>query len=483
MQFTHTYSELGERFFQRIRPLPVSAPSLLLFNNVLAKQLNIPLSIQQSLEQQSLVFSGNTLTETAMPIALAYCGHQFGQLNPQLGDGRAHLLGELIDNKGKRVDVQLKGSGPTQYSRRGDGRSALGPALREYIMSEAMFYLGVPTTRTLAVVATGEQVYRETIKPGGISTRVASSHIRVGTFVYYAVNNDLDGVNALLDYSIQRHFPELEQAENKAAAFLQSTMQKQITLIVEWMRVGFIHGVMNTDNCAISGETIDYGPCAMMGAYNPGAVFSSIDVQGRYAFGNQPSIALWNMTRLAESLLPLIATEEQESIKIAEAILGSFANDYENAFEAMMLNKLGLGKKEGVAVEFIQTFLELLKENTLDYTIIFNTLLASLDDTDKAVELLGVLGPWYRQWRQLVGEHSDDIAVAKILMRKANPVVIPRNHHVEAVLTACEQSLSGEPAAAFLAVLREPYTQLPDTLKYQDAPKDADSHYKTFCGT
>jgi uncharacterized protein YdiU (UPF0061 family) len=300
MKFSNTYAQLGDAFFKRVLPAPVADPLLLLWNDELAKSLNLDQSLRDDPGLKAQIFSGNQLPEGADSMALAYSGHQFGQLNPELGDGRAHLLGEVLDNTNQRVDIQLKGSGPTPFSRRGDGRCALGPALREYIMSEAMYFLGVPTSRCLAVVATGESVYRERSKPGAVVTRVAASHIRVGTFQYFAIRKDIESLTALLDYTIKRHFPEIDlAADDRTLQFLEAVMKKQITLIVEWMRVGFIHGVMNTDNTAISGETIDFGPCAMMGAYNPGAVYSSIDTQGRYAFGNQPNIAIWNITRLA----------------------------------------------------------------------------------------------------------------------------------------------------------------------------------------
>ena len=483
MQFSNTYLTLNERFYQRINPQPVSAPLLLLWNDALANQLQFDADLAANTQELAQLFSGNKLLEGSQPIALAYCGHQFGQLNPNLGDGRAHLLGEVLDEKGRRVDIQLKGSGPTQYSRNGDGRSALGPALREYIMSEAMFYLGVPTTRSLAVVATGDQVYRQTIQPGGITTRVASSHIRVGTFVYFAVHRDHESLSALLDYSIERHYPQLSDAGNKALAFLQAVMDKQIALIVQWMRVGFIHGVMNTDNCAISGETIDYGPCAMMGAYDASAVFSSIDVQGRYAFGNQASIALWNMTRLAESLITLIDTNEKTAVSLAQDVLETFVASYEHQFKMMMLNKLGLHESTAVDSEFIEQLLTGMTEKSLDYTQCFIDLQSSLTDAAKAVSLLEILGDWYRQWRELIGETPQQLQQAEKIMAKANPLVIPRNHHVEATLKACENEHDTSLALRFLAVLKQPYQQLENTADFQDSSNEYDSHYKTFCGT
>ncbi|HIF53602.1 MAG TPA: YdiU family protein, partial [Methylococcaceae bacterium] len=450
----------------------------------LAETLQLSPSLQTNAALQAQYFSGNQLPEGAESIALAYSGHQFGQLSPQLGDGRAHLIGEVLDKHDHRFDIQLKGSGSTPFSRRGDGRCALGPAMREYIMSEAMHFLAVPTSRCLAVVTTGEPVYRETLRPGAVVTRVAASHIRVGTFQYFAIRNDIESLTTLLDYAINRHYPEINIApENKALQFLEAVIAKQITLVVEWMRVGFIHGVMNTDNVAISGETIDFGPCAMMGIYDPNTVYSSIDTQGRYAFGNQPSITLWNMTRLAECLIPLIGNDEKAAIAIVEPLLMQFSQQFEQAYFKMLANKLGLAEIEPSDRVFIAELLETMKNKQWDYTQMFTDLTQSLDDENLANELKQTLGDWYDTWRLHVGHSQQEIEIAKAIMKTHNPVVIPRNHHVESVLKACEETGSTQAADDFLTVLRSPYNELANTGNYQDLPVDDDRDYHTFCGT
>lgn len=484
MKLSNSYSALGDAFFKRVLPLPVTDPQLLLWNDELAESLNLDQALLNDPGLKAQIFSGNQLPEGADSIALAYSGHQFGHLNPQLGDGRAHLLGELIDNMGHRVDIQLKGSGPTPFSRQGDGRCALGPALREFIMSEAMYYLGVPTSRCLAVVATGEPVYRETSKPGAVVTRVAASHIRVGTFQYFAIRKDDESVKALLDYSIARHFPEIGVAAgDRAMRFLDAVMEKQITLVVEWMRVGFIHGVMNTDNTAISGETIDFGPCAMMGAYDPGTVYSSIDTQGRYAFGNQPSIALWNITRLAECLLPLVNSDESAAIASVEPLLKTFAERFQGSYFEMLGSKLGIADITTEDQGFILQLMEIMQEQKLDYTQTFSALTQSLDNEAVAGNLPEALDGWCRKWRARLEKTTDTIQASQSLMKAKNPIVIPRNHHVEAVLKICEDSGSTQAAEDFLLVLRSPYTELPSTANYLDLPVDGDSGYHTFCGT
>ncbi|MEH6550709.1 MAG: YdiU family protein [Pseudomonadales bacterium] len=485
INFTNSYAQLGDAFYERVLPTPASKPELMLWNASLADSLQIgePLSTDAALQAQ--VFSGNQLTDGADSMALAYSGHQFGQLNPQLGDGRAHLLGEVLDENQQRFDIQLKGSGPTPYSRRGDGRCALGPAVREFVMSEAMYYLGVPTSRCLAVVTTGDTVFRDTVKPGAVVTRIAASHIRVGTFVYFAIRKDLESLKALMDHSIERHFPEINTSEdgNKALQFLQAAINKQITLVVAWMRVGFIHGVMNTDNCAISGETIDFGPCAMMGNYNPDTVFSSIDTQGRYAFGKQPSITLWNMTRLAETLLPLIAEDQDEAIALVTPVLDQFGEQFQSAYFKMYANKLGLTDVAESERDFISDLLQALQDKELDYTQSFIRLSESLEDETLAAQFTDQLGESYTSWRSQLDGAKEDMAFAKALMKANNPLVIPRNHHIEAVLAACEESGSSQAADDILAVLRSPYDEIATTSQYQDLPADGDIFYRTFCGT
>ncbi len=492
--FSNTYTHLGEAFYQSAPPAQAQQPSLLLWNDTLAEQLLLSDELRNNSDLQADYFSGSLLPEGAEPVALAYCGHQFGHLNPQLGDGRAHLLGEVLNKDGQRVDIQLKGSGRTAFSRQGDGRCALGPALREFIMSEAMFYLGVPTTRCLAVVATGEEVYREDVKPGAVVTRIAASHIRVGTFQYFAIRDDIESLNNLLDYAIERHYPQIAGSENEALAFLEAVMQKQIELVVAWMRVGFIHGVMNTDNSAISGETIDFGPCAMLGAYDPGTVYSSIDHGGRYAFGNQPTIALWNITRLAECLLPLIDKDEKQAVEKAKGVLEQFHSDFESNYFTMFANKLGFEQPQDKDIECIVELMELMKNQQMDYTQAFVALsdslknniesnTSALQENSKSKEIVNKLGDWHSTWRQLLEEKHIEPSSAVDLMQKSNPVVIPRNHHVEAVLKDCEESGSTQAIKDFLLVLRSPYQSLPTTHLYQDSPDDGDKYYQTFCGT
>jgi uncharacterized protein YdiU (UPF0061 family) len=484
MKFSNSYSNLGESFFKRSRPTSVSEPKLLLWNDELAESLSIKPPFLNDLELKAELFSGNQLPEGADSMALAYSGHQFGHLNPQLGDGRAHLLGELVNVDNQRLDIQLKGSGTTPFSRQGDGRCALGPALREFIMSEAMFYLGVPTSRCLAVVATGETVYRESAKPGAVVTRVAASHIRIGTFQYFAIRNDEGSLSALLDYALNRHFPQIDsKCEDRAMKFIDAVMDKQIKLIVEWMRVGFIHGVMNTDNIAISGETIDFGPCAMMGAYHPSTVYSSIDTQGRYAFGNQPNIAIWNITRLAECLLPLINSDEKEAIARVEPLLISFNERFEKAYFSMLGSKLGITTVTQDDQTLIQELLEIMQTQKLDYTQTFIDLTLSLALDVDSKPLKKTLGDWFNKWENRLNNSSCSLQAAQSLMNQNNPIVIPRNHHVEAILKSCEENGDTRAADDFLAVLRSPYKELTNTKQYQSMPSDGDAGYHTFCGT
>ncbi|OMH39450.1 YdiU family protein [Motiliproteus sp. MSK22-1] len=484
LNFSNTYAQLGDEFYQRVRPTPVAKPELLMFNRELAESLGLNEALQDHSDLIASYFSGNELPEGCDPIALAYSGHQFGHMNPQLGDGRAHLLGEVLDNDGKRFDIQLKGSGPTRYSRQGDGRCALGPAIREFLMSEAMHALGVPTSRCLAVVATGESVYRDRSRPGAIVTRVAASHIRVGTFQYFAIRGQQESLTKLLDYTINRHFPEIGvDAEDKVLRFLEAVMARQITLIVEWMRVGFIHGVMNTDNTLICGDTIDYGPCAMMGTYHPGTVYSSIDEHGRYAFGNQPSIALWNITRLAECLVSLIDNDEKTAVDLAQSLLQEYNVRFETAYFDMFAKKLGLIGSVPNSHELIVDLLAKMKDKQLDYTHTFARLTQSLHDNILAEEMKTELGSWYESWRACIDNCEEGSDCAEKQMASNNPVVIPRNHHIEAVLLACEETGRTEAADELLKVLRSPYKTLTETLNYQDLPEDGDRYYRTFCGT
>jgi uncharacterized protein YdiU (UPF0061 family) len=525
MKFSNTYINLGEQFFHRGLPQKFASPTLLLWNKVLANNLLIPENLQGDPIQLAQYFSGSQLLEGAESIALAYSGHQFGHFNPQLGDGRAHLIGEVVDNNDIRQDIQLKGSGQTAFSRRGDGKCALAPALREYIMSEALFALGVPTSRCLSVVATGEVINRGLAKTGAVVTRVAASHIRVGTFQYFAARRDLASLRLLVDYSIKRHFPEIDidekgndkqlSFEQRVLAFLSCAITKQITLVVEWIRIGFIHGVMNTDNTAISGETIDFGPCAMLGVYDEDQVFSSIDEYGRYAFGKQGRIAHWNMARLADCLLPLLIEagdqqiseddQEQQAVAKVEKLIHQFTDKYEKAYFSMYAKKLGLNDTGLEGQALINDLLTLMKTKKLDYTQTFLLLTESLTDKEKAEELKSKLGEWYLNWFAAIKQEETEknenpqmsFQPAEQLMRQNNPVVIPRNHHIEKVLETCEdimgndlgcisgskKEMINDTVNQFLRVLKSPYQEMEGTKKYQDTSKAADKNYRTFCGT
>ena len=493
MQFSNSYITLGERFYKKSQPAVAPSPRLFLWNKSLADQLAIATELQQDEEKLAKVFSGTLLLEGAEPIATAYAGHQFGGFNPQLGDGRAHLLGELIDRTGRRWDVQLKGSGTSAYSRGGDGRCAIGPAVREYIMSEAMLALGVPTTQCLAVVATGEDIYRQDgPTSGAVVTRLASSHIRVGTFQFFAARGDTESLIALANYSIERHFPEIDNegpeintghAVDRYILLLDKVIERQILLIVEWLRVGFIHGVMNTDNTAISGETIDFGPCAMMGVYNPQTVYSSIDKNGRYAFGNQAAIAQWNMARFAECLLEIVDRDDAVIMGRIEALINEFPERFQRSFLSMMANKLGFITAKPSDEEHIVTLLEQLAERNMDYTNSFDRLTKSLSSESEKSQIATELGPYYDRWRARVDEQEAAVETVQNLMREYNPSVIPRNHHMEAVLKACEESGEADAAENFLEVLRSPYRESEKTRAFQSVAKDGDKNYHTFCGT
>lgn len=489
MKLTNHYHQLGKSFYQQVLPTPVAKPELLLWNEKLADSLAISFSVQQDNELLAQYFSGNKLLEGSQPISQAYSGHQFGHFNPQLGDGRAHLLGELIDDAGQVKDIQLKGSGTSHFSRRGDGRCALGPALREFIMSEAMFALGVPTTRCLAVVATGETVYRERALPGAVVTRVASSHIRVGTFQYFAARKDYKSMKALMDFACQRHFPEVTIIDagtseqdicSQVLSFFQAVSAKQIPLVLAWMRVGFIHGVMNTDNTAISGETIDFGPCAMMNDYHRDTVFSSIDKNARYAFGEQMTMMQWNMTRLAETLLPLLSEDQDEAVAKIEPLLTTFHQNLMRSYFIMMANKIGIEELIENDDDLITDLVEVLEAEKLDYTQTFAKLTDAVINNENHHELKASLGHWFEQWQQRI---LLDKEAAFQLMSKNNPLVIPRNHHVERILATSQETDDLTALHDFLAVLQQPYAQLTKTVDFQDAPKDGDENYHTFCGT
>jgi protein adenylyltransferase len=484
MKFSNTYASLDENFYERTRPIPVRDPRLFLWNAGLAEQLMMPNELAHDSSALARAFSGNDILPGSEPIATVYAGHQFGSFVPQLGDGRAHLLGEVLDPSGKSWDIQLKGSGRTSFSRGGDGRCALGPAVREFIMSEAMNFLGVPTTRCLAVVTTGEPVFRETPLPGAVVTRVASSHLRIGTFQFFAAQGDHQALKTLCNYSIARHYPELQdEGKSQYISLINKVMERQIQLVVEWMRVGFIHGVMNTDNTTISGETIDYGPCAMMGIYDPETVYSSIDTFGRYAFGNQPEILQWNMARFAECLLSLINADTDKAVDQVNAIIAEFPDRFEKEYMKMMGKKLGLTVFKQEDRRLIDSVLKQLKDRRLDYTVTFDLLTKSLTSETVASQINHELGECFDLWQKRLSTQREVTQDVQELMRQQNPVVIPRNHHVEEVIQECVQNGKASSAEKFLHVLRTPFKESAQTSEYQDPPSDGDMGYKTFCGT
>ena len=475
--FDNTYSKLSKTFREEIKPIPVHDPKLIILNKKLTEDLNLDFS---KIDNRNLanLFSGNNLPEDTKTIAQAYAGHQFGHFT-MLGDGRAVLLGEHLVNKNERFDIQFKGSGRTSFSRSGDGRAVLGPMLREYIISEAMHALNIPTTRSLAVVSTGEKVMRENLLPGAILTRVASSHIRVGTFQYIAAKQNLDELNILIDYTINRHYPEIRSSKNKSLDLLNLVMQKQCSLVVDWMRVGFIHGVMNTDNMAISGETIDYGPCAFMDVYDPKTVFSSIDKFGRYAFSNQPPITKWNLARFAECLIPLIHKDENEAIKVASEIIDNFQNIYEEKWLNMMRDKLGLFGKDQNDQKLINDLLSWMEINNADYTNTFCNLM-NVNIEDKKVYEDQKFINWVKIWEKRVLMNNNLKEKSLDLMRNTNPTVIPRNHKVEEALNAANED-NFEVMNKLLNILNKPYSNQKNIENYQSL--STDKEYQTFCGT
>ena len=486
--FENTYAALPASFFARVAPTPVVSPRLIKLNRPLAIQLGLDPDRLSSPEGAEIL-AGKRIPDGADPIAMAYAGHQFGHFVPQLGDGRAILLGEVIDADGSRRDIQLKGSGPTPFSRRGDGRAALGPVLREYIVSEAMAALGIPTTRSLAAVMTGESVLREAPLPGAVLTRIASSHIRVGTFQYFAARGDTEGVRRLADHVIGRHYPQAANADRPYHALLEGVIARQADLVARWLLVGFIHGVMNTDNTSISGETIDYGPCAFMDQYDPAKVFSSIDEQGRYAYANQPRIALWNLTRLAECLLPLFCDEQDKAIEEAQSLLGNFAESFNASYQAGLRTKLGLFTTRDGDVALAQDLLEAMAKSRADFTLTFRRLSdAALDQArDRSVRQLfadpAVYDEWSVRWRQRIGEEPQGPVVRQTAMKSVNPAFIPRNHRVEAVIEAAVNRDDFAPFEELLTVLSRPYEDQPAYAGYADPPEPHQRVLQTFCGT
>ncbi len=470
-----SYTQISDKLFSELKPDSVTNPSTVIVNNELAEKLGLNLK-GISEEDLSNLFSGNSLPHGSKPFAQAYAGHQFGQFTI-LGDGRAHIVGEQVTPDGEIFDIQYKGSGRTPYSRGGDGKAALGPMLREYLISEAMYYLGIPTTRSLAVVETGEKVYREVPLKGSILTRVASSHIRIGTFQFLAAHKDYEGMKSLLDFSIKRHFSNLKFSENLAIEFIKAVMQKQINLIVDWMRVGFIHGVMNTDNSTISGETIDYGPCAFMDSYDAKTVFSSIDTQGRYSFANQPSIIHWNLVRLAESLLPLIDKNEKKSIEIAQNTLNEFSSLFKNEWLQMMRKKIGIDDRSEEDEELISNLVNWMQNKSPDFTNTFCNLMnynhandEVFDDNDFAT--------WKKNWQERVNNKE-----YLKTMANTNPVLIPRNYLVEEALNEAETKGNLNEFNDLNKAISLPYQIEKVNIKYLITPSKTNIPYKTFCGT
>ena len=489
--FQNSYARLPERFYARLAPTPVAVPRLIKLNVDLARNLGLDpnaLTSAQGVE----ILAGNRVAEGAEPLALAYSGHQFGQFVPLLGDGRANLLGEVLGRDGVRYDIQLKGSGPTPFSRGGDGRAALGPVLREYILSEAMAALGVPTTRALAAVTTGERVLRETVLPGAVFTRVAASHLRVGSFQYFAAQGDADGTRRLADYAIARHYPEAARAKQPYRALLDGVIARQARLVAQWLLLGFIHGVMNTDNTSISGETIDYGPCAFMEQYDPATVFSSIDHYGRYAYGNQPRVALWNLTRLAEALLPVLEQEEgngEAALASAKEGLAAFAPQFEAAHGAGLGRKLGLFTEREGDGALAQDLLTRMAANRADFTLTFRRLsdAVAAPEGDQGVRALfadpAAYDSWAAAWRRRLEEESVSAQERAAAMRRASPAFIPRNHMVEAALNAAVVRQDFQPFEELLDVVSHPYEDRPGLERYTTPARPEERVHQTFCGT
>jgi uncharacterized protein YdiU (UPF0061 family) len=488
LAFDNTYARLPERFYARVAPTKVRDPRVVRINRPLAELLGASPEWLASSTGAS-VLGGNEIPSGAEPLALAYAGHQFGGFVPQLGDGRAILLGEVIGTDGRRRDIQLKGAGRTPFSRGGDGRAALGPVLREYLVSEAMAALGIPTTRALAVATTGERVLRDEALPGAILTRVAASHVRVGTFEFFAARGDGEALVALTAYALARHYPGAVGSGNDALALLERVIDAQASLIARWLGVGFVHGVMNTDNTAISGETLDYGPCAFLDEYDPNKKFSSIDQGGRYAFSNQPRIAQWNMARLAETLLALLADEEDEAIRVAGEQLGRFPALFEAAYLRVLRAKLGLVREEPDDRALAQDLLGRLAENHVDHTSFFRRLCASAADPSADADVLPLFDDpdafrtWAETWRGRLAAEMLSPAARAASMRQANPAFIPRNHRIEEALEAAVRRDDFGPFEILADVLSRPFDDQPERAELAAPPGPAQHGYKTFCGT
>ncbi len=491
LTFSNRYARLPDNFYVRTNPTPVLAPDLIKLNHELAEELGLDYAALASAAGVAML-AGNAIPPGAEPLAQAYAGHQFGYFNPQLGDGRAILLGEVIDRKGLPRDIQLKGSGPTPFSRSGDGRAAAGPVIREYIVSEAMHALGIKTTRALAAVSTGEPVYREVALPGAILTRVAASHVRIGTFEYFRGRDDKASIKRLADFVIDRHYPHAASVDNPYVALLDAIIDAQASLVASWMHVGFIHGVMNTDNTSVSGETIDYGPCAFMDRYDPATVFSSIDRHGRYAFGNQANIALWNLSRLAECLLHLFDEDTAKAVSEAEKRLSRFIDTFEGYWLAGMRRKIGLLTEREGDRAIVEELLHLMHANQTDYTQSFRYLcdfLAGGDDSTSENKFVALfkdheaLQDWIALWKvRLAKEEFSSVQLAE-KMRAINPVYIPRNHKVEAVIRAAMEEANYAPMEEMIALLSTPYDEQRGMEDYAKPPEPGEVVYQTFCGT
>lgn len=476
----NSYARLSKTFYTSLNPTPVRSSKLVILNHRLATSLGLNVKALQS-NDGIAVLAGNKIPEGAMPLAQAYAGHQFGHFT-MLGDGRALLLGEQITPTCERFDIQLKGSGKTPYSRGGDGRAALGPMLREYIISEAMHALGVATTRSLAVVTTGESVIRETEQPGAILTRVADSHLRVGTFEYISIWGTLDELRSLADYTLQRHFPYIEADENRYLFLLKEVIKRQAVLIAKWQLIGFIHGVMNTDNMALSGETIDYGPCAFMDIYDPATVFSSIDIHGRYAYGNQPDIAIWNLTRFAETLLPLLYVNEEQAVELAQEAVQDFNELFHNNWLNGMRSKLGIFNEEPQDRALVEGLLNMMQKYRADYTNTFRALTLDIPQ-DMVIFNNREFCQWYELWQARLERQQEPKASSYQLMRNTNPAVIPRNHRVEEALEAAVKQEDYSVMERLLYVLSSPFAYSPEQVDYSALPEPSNQPYRTFCGT
>jgi len=484
--FDNTYARELEGLYVPWKAAQVARPRLVKFNRELAEELRLDVGALDS-ERGARIFAGNETPEGAAPLAQAYAGHQFGGFVPQLGDGRALLLGEVVDRTGQRRDIQLKGSGPTPFSRSGDGRAALGPVLREYLVGEAMYALGIPTTRALAAVLTGEPVFRETTLPGAVLTRVAASHIRVGTFQFFAARGDEPKVKRLADYVIDRHYPELKEQANPYLGLLERVCDKQAALVASWMHVGFIHGVMNTDNMAISGETIDYGPCAFMDRYDPATVFSSIDTHGRYAYGNQPKIAQWNLARFAETLLFLLDADRNRAVARGSEVVNNFPQRYEHHWLNGMRTKLGLVTEDEADLNLATGFVTAMAGNKVDYTLAFRYLTNSVLGDEEPLRALfsdaSAYDRWSQHWRARLARESMAPIARVESMRRANPAFIPRNHRVEEALSAAVERDDYAPFDTLLNILAHPFDDQPEFAAFAEPAPDGQGCYRTFCGT